>query len=153
MKKVILLLVACTFILCGCIRVEVADPTEEAGVTVTSGEAITWTGEVTDGEHSMVFVEAKDVVIDEQTYIALFYDYTNGSNETAIPADWLDVKTFQNGAELTVIVFTGEEMEGAVQCDTSIQSGTTARIVWLFEKVDDSPVSVETSDGQEFVIE
>lgn len=103
-------------------------------------------------EHTMEFVESKTMVIDEQEYVALFYDYTNGSSETAIPCEQIDVKTFQNGEELVITVYTGEKMDGAVQCDTSIQSGTTSRIIWLFEKVDDSPVSVEMSDGQEFVL-
>ena len=105
-----------------------------------------------ESTHEIVFVEGKDVVIDEQRYVGLFYDFTNNSGETAIPADVFDVKAFQNGVELVITVFTGDKTDGAVQCDTSIQTGTTARGVWLFEKVDDSPVSVEMSDGQRFVV-
>lgn len=104
-------------------------------------------------EHTVKFVEGKNVVIDDETYVGLFFDYTNESGETAIPADYVDVKAFQNGVELVVAVFTGDKTEGAVQCDTSIQSGTTARVVWLFERVDDSEVSVEVSDGQRFTVE
>ncbi len=104
-------------------------------------------------EHTMTFIESKDVVIDEQTYIGLFYDYTNNSGETVLPADAINVKAFQNGVELVVTVFTGQETEEAIQCDTSVQDGTTVRIVWLFVRVDDSPVSVEMSDGQKFTIE
>ena len=104
-------------------------------------------------EHTMTFIESKDVVIDEQTYIGLFYDYTNNSGETVLPADAINVKAFQNGVELVVTVFTGQETEGAIQCDTSVQDGTTARVVWLFVRVDDSPVSVEMSDGQKFILE
>ena len=104
-------------------------------------------------EHTMTFIESKDVVIDEQTYIGLFYDYTNNSGETVLPADAINVKAFQNGVELVVTVFTGQETEGAIQCDTSVQDGTTVRVVWLFVRVDDSPVSVEMSDGQKFTIE
>ena len=104
-------------------------------------------------EHTMTFIESKDVVIDEQTYIGLFYDYTNNSGETVLPADAINVKAFQNGVELVVTVFTGQETEGAIQCDTSVQDGTTVRVVWLFMRVDDSPVSVEMSDGQKFTIE
>lgn len=103
-------------------------------------------------EHTMTFIESKDVVIDEQTYIGLFYDYTNNSGETVLPADAINVKAFQNGVELVVTVFTGQETEGAIQCDTSVQDGTTVRVVWLFMRVDDSPVSVEMSDGQKFTI-
>lgn len=104
-------------------------------------------------EHTTTFIESKDVVIDEQTYIGLFYDYTNNSGETVLPADAINVKAFQNGVELVVTVFTGQETEGAIQCDTSVQDGTTVRVVWLFMRVDDSPVSVEMSDGQKFTIE
>ena len=87
------------------------------------------------------------------TFIGLFYDYTNNSGETVLPADAINVKAFQNGVELVVTVFTGQETEGAIQCDTSVQDGTTVRVVWLFMRVDDSPVSVEMSDGQKFTIE
>lgn len=104
-------------------------------------------------EHTMTFIESKDVVIDEQTYIGLFYDYTNNSGETVLPADAINVKAFQNGVELVVTVFTGQETEGAIQCDTSVRDGTTVRVVWLFVRVDDSPVSVEMSDGQKFILE
>lgn len=104
-------------------------------------------------EHTMTFVESKDLVINEQTYIGLFYDYTNNSGETAIPADAINVKAFQNGTELVVTVFTGQKTEDAIQCDTSVQNGTTVRVVWLFERVDESPVSVEMSDGQKFTVE
>ena len=104
-------------------------------------------------EHTMTFIESKDLVINEQTYIGLFYDYTNNSGETVLPADAINVKAFQNGVELVVTVFTGQETEGAIQCDTSVQDGTTVRVVWLFVRVDDSPVSVEMSDGQKFTIE
>lgn len=102
--------------------------------------------------HTLTYVEGKDVVIDETELIGLFFDYTNGSGETAIPCEWVDVKAFQNGVELTIMVYTGQRMDGAVQCDASIQAGTTARVVWLFEKVDDSPVSVEVSNGESFVV-
>lgn len=104
-------------------------------------------------KHTMTFVESKDVVINEQTYIGLFYDYTNNSGETAIPADAINVMAFQNGTELVVTVFTGQKTEDAIQCDTSVQDGTTVRVVWLFERVDESPVSVEMSDGQKFTVE
>lgn len=135
---VLLLVWAC--LLGGCITVEYVG--DEGATNDTSAT-----------EHKMVFVERKDVIIDEQTYVGLFYDYTNNSGETIIPADAIDVKAFQDGIELCVTVFTGTKTEGAIQCDTNVQSGTTARVVWLFEKASESPVSVEMSDGQKFVIE
>lgn len=100
--------------------------------------------------HTLSFVEGKTVMVDEQEYIAVFCDYTNNSGETCLPCDGINVKAFQNGKELTVIVYTGQKTEGAIQCDTSVQTGTTARVVWLFEGQDDSEVSVETTDGQKF---
>lgn len=133
MKKFAWILIVVALLFTGCISMEVSDGGDATG-------------------HKLEFVEGKDVVIDDQTYIALFYDYTNSSGETAIPCDWIDVKAFQNGVELVVTVFTGDKLEGAVQCDASIQDGTTARVVFLFVKEDDSPVSVEMSDGQEFEV-
>lgn len=106
-----------------------------------------------DDGHTLTFVERKDVVINEQTYVGLFFDYSNESGKTVLPCDAINVKAFQNGIELVVTVFTGQETEGAIQCDTQVQTGTTARVVWLFEKADDSPVSVEMTDGQKFVVE
>ena len=128
MKKIIVLLMVAAMMLTGC-ATESSEP-----------------------EHTMEFVESKNMVLDEKNFVALFYDYTNGSGETAIPCEQIDVKAFQNGVELVVWVYTGQKMDGAVQCDTSIQSGTTARIIWLFEKADNSPVSVEMTDGQKFVV-
>ena len=103
--------------------------------------------------HTLTFVESRNVELYEEEYVALFFNYTNDSGETAIPCEWVDVKAFQHGVELVVTVFTGEKVNGAVQCDTSIQAGATARVVWLFERVDDSPVSIEMSDGQKFTVE
>ena len=65
----------------------------------------------------------------------------------------IDVKAFQNGVELTIIVYTGQKTEDAVQCDTAVPTGTTAKVVWLYEKQDDSTVSVEFSDGQKHEFE
>ena len=41
---------------------------------------------------------------------------------------------------------------GYVQCDSNVQSGTTADVVWLFELDDDSTVSVELSGGEKVEI-
>ena len=85
--------------------------------------------------------------------VAAFFTFTNNSEETVLPCEAIDVKAFQNGKELTITVFTGQKTEGAIQCDTAVQTGTTANVVWIFEKEDDSPVSVECSDGQKFEFE
>lgn len=77
--------------------------------------------------------------------MAVFTRYTNDSRETAVPADCVTVKAFQNGVELSPLVPTGEKIEGYSQCDSSVQSGVTADIVWVFQLNDDSSVSVELS--------
>lgn len=101
-------------------------------------------------EHTLAFKEGKLVTINDNEYVGIFFDYTNNSGETTLPCEAIDVKAFQNGKELTVVVYTGQKTEGAIQCDTSVQTGTTAQVVWLFEPQDKSPVSVETTDGQKF---
>jgi len=111
------------------------------------------TGCSSEPEHTLSFVEGKRVTVVERDCVAVFTQYTNGSSETAIPADYLSVKAFQNGVEIPCIVPTGEKTEGYIQCDTSVQSGVTADVVWLFKLEDTSPVSVEFSDGQTFEIQ
>lgn len=137
MKKFIAIMVGLVMVFClvGCVvGVEVEPESDTEGQTMT-------------------FVESKVVTLNEQEYIGLFYDYTNNSGETKMACDDFDVNTFQNGIELTVVVYTGQTTEGAIQCDTSVQSGNTARVVWLFEIVDESPVSVEMSNGETFTVE
>lgn len=64
-------------------------------------------------EHTLTF--EKDKIVSGETMdvdfdmVGLFFQYTNGSNETIMPADAISVKAFQNGAELTVMVFTGQK--------------------------------------------
>ena len=70
------------------------------------------------------------------------------STATVLPCDAINVKAFQNVKELNVIVYTGQEIEGAIQCDTFVQTDTVAKVIWLFEKEDESVVSVECTDGQ-----
>lgn len=99
-------------------------------------------------EHTLSFVEGKRIQLyDQYDCVAVFTQYTNGSSESAIPADYLTVKAYQNGVEIPVLVPTGEKTEGYIQCDASVQSGVTADVVWIFQLDDDSPVSVEFSDG------
>ena len=85
--------------------------------------------------------------------VAVFTQYTNGSDKTAIPADNVTVKAFQNGIELSPLVPTGEKTENYSQCDASVQSGVTADIVWFFQLDDDSTVSVELSGGEKVDVE
>ena len=101
-------------------------------------------------EHTLTFKEGKMVTMNDTEYVGIFFDYTNNSGETVLPCEAIDVKAFQNGKELTVVVYTGQKTEGAIQCDTSVQTGTTANVVWTFEAQDKSTVSVECTDGQKF---
>ena len=94
--------------------------------------------------HTISYVGFDKVeLFDQYECIAVYTQYTNGSEETAIPADWVSVKAFQNGVELSILVPTGERTNGYAQCDASIQAGTTADIVWLFLLDDESVVSLE----------
>lgn len=102
---------------------------------------------------TLKFIEGKKVTISETEYVGVFFNFANNTGETVIPADEIDVKAFQNGTELNVIVYSGEEVEDAIQCDTSVQTGTTAKVVWTFEIQDNSKVSVECSDGKKFEFE
>ena len=88
----------------------------------------------------------------EKLTVAVYTQYTNDSSETAVPADEVSVKAFQNGVELSPLVPTGDRTNGYVQCDSNVQSDTTADVVWLFELDDDSTVSVELSGGEKVEI-
>lgn len=112
------------------------------------------TGCSSEPEHTVTFVEGKQMLLfEEYNCVAVFTQYTNGSDETAIPADNVTVKAFQNGVELSPLVPTGEKTEGYSQCDASVQSGTTVDIVWFFQLDDDSTVSVELSGGEKVDVE
>lgn len=112
------------------------------------------TGCSSEPEHTVTFVEGKQMLLfEEYNCVAVFTQYTNGSDETAIPADNVTVKAFQNGVELSPLAPTGEKTEGYSQCDASVQSGTTVDIVWFFQLDDDSTVSVELSGGEKVDVE
>ena len=100
-------------------------------------------------QHKVSYVSGEKLTVLEQyDCVAVYTQYTNDSSETAVPADEVSVKAFQNGVELSPLVPTGDRTNGYVQCDSSVQSGTTADVVWLFELDDDSTVSVELSGGE-----
>lgn len=138
MRKIICVVMAAVlmFSLAGCVTVEVKESGKEVANT-----------------QSYVFVEGHKISKDDVDMVGVFVDYTNGSDKTCCMADDFDIKAYQNGVELPVRVYTGQRIEDAVQCDTTIQGGTTARVVWTFTLNDDSPVSVECSDGQKYTIE
>lgn len=111
------------------------------------------TGCSSEPEHTISYVKAERTELLEQyDCIAVYTQYTNGSSETALPADWVNVKAFQNGVELGVLVPTGERTNGYVQCDTSVQSGTTADVVWFFQLDDDSEVSIEITGSDTITV-
>lgn len=103
-------------------------------------------------KHTVSYVNWKTMSVADFDCVAVFTQYTNGSADTAIPADEVSVKAFQNGIELAPIVPTGEKTEGYIQCDTSVQAGVVADVVWIFELDDSSPVTVELPDGEKVEI-
>ncbi len=108
--------------------------------------------------HTLVYEEAKvmDLPFNDETLrcICVFTKYTNGSTGTAIPADKVTVKTFQDGVELSPWVFTGQRTENYFQCDTSIQAGITADVIWIFElRSDTSKIDIEISNGESYSLE
>lgn len=108
----------------------------------------------TEPEHTLTYVDGGRITLfDEFDCVAVFTQYTNSSTESAVPADNLTVKAYQNGVELSPIVPTGDKTDGYVQCDASVQSGVTADVVWIFQLDDESPVSVELPGGEKVDIE
>lgn len=104
-------------------------------------------------QHKVSYVSGEKLTVLEQyDCVAVYTQYTNDGSETAVPADEVSVKAFQNGVELSPLVPTGDRTNGYVQCDSNVQSGTTADVVWLFELDDDSTVSVELSGGEKVEI-
>lgn len=99
-------------------------------------------------EHTVSYVSWKQIEVADFDCVAVFTQYTNGSSDTAIPADEVSVKAFQNGVEIPPIVPTGERTDGYIQCDASVQAGVTADVVWIFELDDSSMVTVELSGGE-----
>ena len=60
-------------------------------------------------EHTLSYVGSERLeILDQYDCIAIYTEYSNESSETAIPADWVDVKAFQNGVEIPIIVPSGK---------------------------------------------
>lgn len=74
---------------------------------------------------------------------AVYGTYHNGSSESACAADWIQVRAYQNGAELSPIVPAEKETNGYRQCDQYIQPDESQKVVFLFTLEDDSEVTVE----------
>lgn len=110
--------------------------------------------ESSEPEHTLSYVDSSRITLfEEYDCVAVFTKYTNDSSESAIPADNLTVRAYQNGTELPPLVPTGDKTEGYIQCDASVQSGVTADVVWIFQLDDESTVSVEMPDGEKIDVE
>lgn len=102
-----------------------------------------------DPQHTLSYEKMEHITLyDEYECVAVFTQYTNDSSESAVPADNLTVKAYQNGVELSPLVPSGEKTNGYIQCDASVQSGVTANVVWIFQLDDNSTVSVEMPNGE-----
>ena len=102
----------------------------------------------TQPEHTLEFIEAKALTVEDRDLVGAFCTYTNLSEYACLPCDAINIRAYQNGVEIPVMVFTGQEVDGFVQCDTSVQAGATASVIWLFEYKERSTVTFEFSDGQ-----
>ena len=111
----------------------------------------------TNSKFKVEFKESKVVTIDfssgTEDMLLLFFECTNESDDTVTPMNSVKIKAFQNGIALDFCtLYDLEEMGEAIPCDTEMQGGASAAVVWFFELNDDSPVSVEV-DGESFVVD
>ncbi len=120
--------------------------TKTLGIILIMALLLTACGSKTP-KHTVEVTGQEMMTLHDFNVVCIYTDYTNNSGESAIPADWLNVIAYQNGVALSPVVFTGEETNGYKPCDTSVQDGTTAKIVWTF-KIDDpdAEVTVEVKD-------
>jgi hypothetical protein len=117
------------------------------GILLIMSFCLVGCGDTTPKHITEITKQGFETVNDDYQVYCVYADYTNNSGQTAVPADWQSVKAFQNGVEIPPIVFTGQEHEGYMPCDTSVQDGTTAKIVWMFQTGDtETEVKVEVSD-------
>ena len=62
-------------------------------------------------QHKVSYVSGEKLTVLEQyDCVAVYTQYTNDSSETAVPADEVSVKAFQNGVELSPLVPTGDRL-------------------------------------------
>lgn len=79
--------------------------------------------------------------------VGVYGTYTNNSDESACAADWVFVKAYQNGVELSPLVPSEEKTNDYLQCDKYIESQTSKKVIYLFEMRDNSDVTIEI-DGK-----
>ncbi|MBR0397957.1 MAG: DUF5067 domain-containing protein [Eubacterium sp.] len=80
--------------------------------------------------------------------VYVYTEYTNSSGVPAVPADFMDVSAYQNDTELEQLFFSRERINDYVQCNKVVLIGETVPVVWIFERIDDSPVTVEMDTGK-----
>lgn len=104
---------------------------------------------------TLSFVDAKFYdFYDDKECVALLFDYTNDSGENKCPTDGFVMGARQNGKVIDALfVGTNKTIAGTITPGTSVPTGNTARVAWLFVLRDDSPLTVIVSDGQEFTIQ
>ena len=99
-------------------------------------------------QHTISYVDSERLIVADIDCVAIYTEHTNSSDKTAIPADELSVKAFQNGVEIPILVPTGDKTNSYIQCDASVQPGVTADAVWIFQLDNNSTVSAELSNGE-----
>ena len=101
--------------------------------------------------HQFVFEKQEAVTLtineEEIACVGIYGTYTNNSDESACVADWVSVKAFQNGVELSPIVPSDERTNDYLQCDKYIQPTQSEKVIFLFTLQDSSEVTIEI-DGQ-----
>lgn len=110
----------------------------------------------TNSDFKAEYKESKVVTLDTSdgtmNMLLLFFECTNEGDRNITPMDGKDIDAFQNGVALSFhTLYDLDEMGDAIPCDTALQSGASATVVWFFELRDDSPVSVEV-DGESFTV-
>ncbi len=95
--------------------------------------------------------ECMDLFFNDESLhcVCVYTEFTNTTDNSVLPADETTVKAYQNGIELSPWVFTGERTNNYVQCDTSIQSGATAKVIWIFEIRDDNEITIEFPNNKD----
>ncbi len=103
-------------------------------------------------DYTLSYESGKEETVADIDCVVIYTKFTNGGSESICAADALELKAYQNGTELSPIVPTGQKTDGYIQCDTNVQSGTTADVAWIFQLDDRSEVSVELPDGSKETI-
>lgn len=113
--------------------------------------ALLLTGCGGEPQHTFTHEKTENVTLkineEDVACVGVFGSYANNSSESACAADWVSVKAYQNGVELSPIVPGDEKTEGYLQCDKHIQPGETENVIYLFTLEDSSAVTVEI-DGK-----